>query len=286
MKRGYPRLGIVDFGRHLLKSGDLDPIYIALNGAGFPEAQRNRWLTAYCAYYHAGVACYMSELPGEKFWQAMMTAATNADGDPTPFGSRWPRGHERRHFRGGQAEKGIAEWRMLYGDEPEAMFAELARCGPSFTGIRDRALGHRSIGTWLSFKVVDLVDACMGVPVDQSDITPFFYDTPKFSLLREWRERMKAPVLSRPKDERRTIIEMNNWLATQFIDLEAPHKPGHPVDNFCLETIWCKHQSHLNGHYPLNNDIDEINAGLEPWREHSRAAAQFMRALPARLEAA
>ena len=31
MKRDYPRLSIEEFGRHLLDTGDLDPVYLALH---------------------------------------------------------------------------------------------------------------------------------------------------------------------------------------------------------------------------------------------------------------
>src|SRR5690606_2202452 len=45
--RNYPRLGIVPFAQHLLRTGDLDPIYLALNKVQWPEAQKYRWLVAY-----------------------------------------------------------------------------------------------------------------------------------------------------------------------------------------------------------------------------------------------
>src|SRR5690606_34363348 len=99
--------GIVPFAQHLLRTGDLDPIYLALNKVQWPEAQKYRWLVAYCAFYHAGVACYMSEFRGFEFWSCMMQAAANEDGHGPAVLPRWPRGHERRHFRGEQAVKGI-----------------------------------------------------------------------------------------------------------------------------------------------------------------------------------
>ena len=37
MSRNYPRLEIEPFGRHLIQSGDLDPIYIALARASFDD---------------------------------------------------------------------------------------------------------------------------------------------------------------------------------------------------------------------------------------------------------
>lgn len=283
--RDYKRLDVVSFGRLLLETGDLDPIYIALNRTGWSLQKKARWLMVYCAYYHAGVACYIADTEdGELFWEWMMTAARNEDAEPTPFGARWPRGHERRHFRGQQAVKGVQDWQHRYPEHPELMFINLAqpnlRDVKKFESVRARALEHRSVGEWLSFKMVDLVDACMGVHVDQSNVMNFMYDTPRNSLLREWRERIGMGQSVRPRDETATIVAMNEWLLHEMRGLDCPHKPGRPVDNFCLETIWCKHQSHLNGHYPLLNDIEEIRAGLQPWLSCSPSAREFMECMP------
>src|SRR5260370_30516793 len=50
-----------------------------------------------------------------------MIAAKNET--PTPFGGRWPRGAERRHFRGGAAVKTVAGLQQRYGARPEDMVA-------------------------------------------------------------------------------------------------------------------------------------------------------------------
>src|SRR3546814_4979767 len=67
----YERLSIEAFGSHLLRSGDLDPIYIALvqarRSGAFSEAQLLLWLLAYVCFYHAGVASWMSEHEGAAF---------------------------------------------------------------------------------------------------------------------------------------------------------------------------------------------------------------------------
>lgn len=278
--RNYPRLGMVEFGRHLLSSGDLDPVYVALNGAGYDDATRNRWLTAYCAYYSCAVACHMSALDGSSFWAEMFLAAENEVS--APYGGRWPRGHERRHFRGGQAVAGVRDWRDRYPTEPHRMFALIAGEGPeSFASVRERALKHRSVGDWLSFKMVDLVDACMGVTVDQSDITPFLYETPRAGLLEFWRQRQGLPPEARPKDEPAVLRAVLVHLEHEFQELSPPHKLGQRVDMFSLETIACKFKSHLNGHYPLWNDVDEITRGFEGWPETDISRA-FLTAMPSR----
>ncbi len=274
--RNYPRLEIEQFGAHLLQSGDLDPVYIALNGAGYSDDQKLRWLVAYAAYYNCAVACWMSTFEGEAFWQRMLIAAANEL--PTPIGTRWPRGHERRHFRGAAALSGVRDWWARH-DIPERMFEHIAEAAPSMSAVLERAKRHRSIGNWLSFKVADLIDACMGKAIDQTDVGLFLYETPREALWYVWESR---GYHADSKDL--AVHAMLSLLETAFAPYRIPHKPGQPIDMFCLETIACKHGSHRSGHYPLNNDIDEINHGLSDWRETSQAVEQFAFAMPCRLE--
>lgn len=271
---------IEEFGKHLLSSGDLDPVYIALNKCQFSEPVRNRWLTAYCAFYSAGFASYASEREGNDFWNTLMEAARNET--PTPYGARWPRASERRHFRGGQAIAAIEAWKNTYPSHPERMMEYIAEGAPYFEEVLSRARSFRSVGTWMGFKLVDLVDACMGRDIEQTNLTYFFYDTPKKSLFRQWRENMGYSENVQPKNEQEVIQAMVNWLAGELKDYTIPHKPGKPLDMFCIETIFCKHQSHLNGHYPLYNDIDEITHGLESWLPHSEHALLFRDNMPMR----
>lgn len=288
MSRDYPRLGLVDFSRHLLSSGDLDPVYVALTRMTWDsDAQLSRWLVAYCAFYHCGVACYMSERDGD-FWACMMTAAQNVV--PAPDGGRWPRAKERRHFRGGQAMAGIGDW-MRRWPEPEDMFdfiahgatprADRPEGGYLFAHVRNRALSHLSVGEWLSFKMVDLVDAVLRVPVDQSDAAPFLYDAPVQAMLRFWREAQGLPAPARPLDPAAAVRNVTLHLLRELRDLSPPHKPGEAVDLFCIETCACKWGSHMNGHYPLYNDIDEISHGMQGWLIND-TAQRFLAAMPRR----
>ena len=274
----YPHLDIVEFGRTLITTGDLDPVYIALNNSGWSEAQRLRWLVAYVAFYHCGVACLISERKRGEFWFLMAGAADNQEMASPCADGRWPRGKERRHFRAEAAVKAVEEWEAAY-PEPEEMFRYIAGKNGNFDDIMVRALRHRSVGSWMSFKMVDLVDACMGVDVDQSDVWPFLYETPRTSLLQQYRKRHRLKPSQEVPDEQKALMESINYLRKEFSDLTIPHKPGKPIDMFCIETVACKHLSHLHGHYPIGNDITEIRHGLQPWLE-CKSAQQFLKAVP------
>ena len=47
-----------------------------------------------------------------------------------------------------------------------------------------------------------------------------------------------------------------------------------------VETVLCKWKSHMNGHYPLWNDIHDVNTGLEPWAGCCSAARAFLAHMP------
>lgn len=123
MSRNYPRLDIESFGRHLITSGDLDPIYTALvraeKAGDYSIPQLCRWLVAYWCYYSAAVASFLSEKEGEEFWHWMTVAARNEE--ETPVGGRWPRGHERRHFRAAIALNSVSSLQARYAERPENM---------------------------------------------------------------------------------------------------------------------------------------------------------------------
>lgn len=299
MSRAYPRLNIETFGDHLLRSGDLDPVYIALHKMELDEPQLNRWLVAYWSLYHVGTACYMSELEGPDFWEALTWAAVNDTSHPTPHGERWPRGSERRHWRGHQALAAVEALKARYGNMPEQMVRSIATwdlTGPEhakfhaqpntslpFSVVAARAQEHRSFGPWISFKVADMLDRLDIASVSFDNAAVFMFDDPTKAALMQYRMRIGAPADARVKDEEAAINAVVDYLKDHFKSHTAPPLHDRPVGLQEVETILCKWKSHTNGHYPLNNDIDEINHGLQEWREVSETARAFLHAMPVRM---
>lgn len=275
MKRSYERLSVEDFGRHLLVTGDLDPVYVALNRLDLPRPKLARWLTAYWSFYHCGFASYACET--ENFWGVMLQAAVNQV--PAPDGNRWPRSAERRHARGEAGIKMVAMLQERYRD-PEAFIDRLVEHHPGLNVeiIMARAQEHYLFGRWVAFKIADMIDGVLKVPVKQDNINVLMYETPRKSILHNWRRTYNFPDNAVPKDMDALVEEANIWLAGKLADCTIPHKPGQPVDLFALETVWCKHESHMNGHYPKYKDIVEIAAGVPGWGD---LAQEFAKALPA-----
>lgn len=276
--RNYPRLDVSTFGRHLIESGDLDPVYIALPRAVQDEEQLHRWLIAYWCYYSCGFASYASEHRGDEFWKVLMTAAENIV--PAPTGGRWPRGHERRHARGAQGIKMVKGLEQRYGCVPEDIVGYVVENAPSYEGVANRVREHTLFGPWISFKVCDMVDRVLGIHMDFSEAVVFMFDDPAKAALMLWRQHFQLPESARPKDQAAVIHGVVENLKETFKDLKAPPLFDRNIDLQEVETVLCKWKSHMNGHYPLNNDIVKIASSLGEWAPHSSCAAAMQRAMP------
>ena len=275
--RNYPRLTVEEFGRHLITTGDLDPVYCALHDWEPDEDYLARWLLAYWCFYHCGSASYLSEQLGDDYWDAMMVAAVNEQ--PAPNGGRWPRGSERRHFRGKQGIAAIQDLRKRYPAGPQEMIDALREAAPSFKSVTDRAASHRGFGPWISFKIADMVDRVLGTYVEFETDDVFMFKDPVKGAMMVYRTKFNVPETAKilPAKEPAIIRECVDYLKNEFIDLKAPPGRDRLVELQEIETVLCKWKSHMNGHYPLNNDIDEIREGCVGWGD---AATEFLSYMP------
>lgn len=291
--RNYPKLSIEDFGKHLLTTKDLDPIYLGLHQVQradqWPVAKLFRWLLAYWCFYDAGVASFLSELEGESFWQQFWLAAENQSEQcpAVPFDAHrtntgWPRGKERRHFRGAQATKATDELRAKYPDPADAVrfltgndsFGSL-----TYKDLKARVTTWRGFGDWIAYKVGDMLDR-ISVKDVIFDFDDAMYAEPHKAALLLWKVKHNVPEASTIDDEPAAVREMVEYLVDHFAGYRAPPLDDRPVGLQEIETILCKWKSHLNGHYPLFNDIDEIAHGVAPWTGVCDTARRFAEFLP------
>jgi hypothetical protein len=284
--RKYEKLPIEEFGRQLISTGDLDPVYIALRNlrkADWDERQVYRFLIGYWCWYHCGVASYLSELwDPPLFWMAMADAAKNIQ---APYShERWPRGSERRHARGAQAEGMVQNLRTLHLDLPEGMVNDLImpckQVGVTklpFKLVAERVQQYRLFGPWMTFKVADMIDRVLEVPVDFDHAAVFMFKDPVKAAHMVWRKHHGFPVGAIPRNEEEMLNGVVAYLEAAFSDLLAPPAFDRKIGLQEVETVLCKWKSHQNGHYPLFNDIDEITEGCEDW---GQAAEEFRAVMP------
>lgn len=268
-------MDVVEFGEELFASHDLDPVYVALQRSNLGRGQLAHWLVAYWLFYSVGFACYASEQPSSRFWRLMLLAATNAT--LTPFGARWPRGAERRHFRGRAAEVAVNQLHQRY-PEPEMMLEWITSGPMDAASVVTRATDHPMFGPWVGFKIADMIDAVWEPgSVTQDDIGLFLYDSPRKAIDICYKEGALSQ-LPTPKMDRYEYAL--SWLGLQLKHCRIPHKPQAAPDWFSLETVWCKYGSHAHGYYPLGKDTRELHHGVRFWIPYSVTAKRFASGLP------
>ena len=294
----YEKLPIEQFGEHLLRTGDLDPIYIALHKMQLPLPQLQRWLIAYWCWYSAGVACHMSEQADADFWKRMYKAAWNED--KAPHGGRWERGKERRHARGGQGYAMVSDLASRYlrpgamvdwlceTEEDETFDREtgetpLVEMPLPYSSVAAKVQSHTLFGPWISYKVCDMLERLGLAPIVFSEEDAMYEEPRKAAVLlceqRQWQVGQAEDI-----QVRYVVSHLLNWFGDGGPDVEwcytAPPRHERPVGLQEIETILCKWKSHMGGHYPLFNDIREIWHGLKPWQKWSRTARLFLDAMP------
>jgi hypothetical protein len=274
--QSYERLPIEEFGRRLITTGDLDPVYIMLSKMDWlDEGQLRRWLLAYWLCYHCGAASYLSELEGHKFWSELKVAAENVD--PSPIGGRWPRASERRYWRGEAALKSVAHLTGLY-EKPEDFVgsiqvqADMATGGMPYERLAELVKKHHLFGDWITFKIADMMERVVGMPVDFNQALVFMFKDPRQAALKLFREKQQLPDSAKIKDEEWAIGLVVDHLTQEFSDLKAPPNEDRPIGLQEVETVLCKWKSHMNGHYRPGKDTHEIGLGLEEWSEVSHTA--------------
>ena len=266
-----PELDIRKFGRRLIETQDLDPVYVALARAGMDPVQLRRWLLAYWCFYDCGTATYISRFEGLDFFEAMEVAALNVE--LSPIGERWRRGSERRHFRGRQALVAVAKLREGYGSSPESVADSFV--GTTCERVMRQVQSVHGFGKWIAFKVADMLERVLGHEVSFDEASVLMWESPQ-----------QAATMMALQENVTVAGHPAQWaiaeLTREFSDLSAPPtwvRP-RPVGLQEVETVLCKWKSHVRGHYPHGCDIREIRHHLAPWARVDPAARNLLEAMP------
>ena len=241
---------VIEFGERLIATGDLDPVYVALYAAKLPTDQLYRLLLAYFCFYHLGAAAFISEGSGLEFWRWMRTAAENRIAPPAPGFERWPRGAERRHFRGPKCVAAVQWFRDKAPSDPEFFMRNF--CGGrkwALNEVMERVEAWPLFGPWISFKAADVLERVLDVSVRFPEDLTLLYAEPRKTL-----DMLELPAEA-----------ANIRLLNHFSKIKAPPDQGRWCNIQEVETICCKVKSHWNGHYWVGKDIHEIKVGLRGW---------------------
>lgn len=248
------KLDVYEFGRELLRTNDLDPIYVMLWEANLPRHRLLRWLLAYWCFYHAGTASWISDVDefnqGEEsqYWGRMRTAAESKE---------YPRCHERRHFRGANAAKSIAylESRGLDGLFPPLLRWPFSPVRLSY--VMETVQEWVGFGPWIAFKVADMLERLdlLQVEFDAGDAIYKGSPTEGAQLLWELEGRPIAATFG-------PGVWAVDRILTELGGLPAPPRYERSINAQEAETILCKWKSYRGGHYDIGEDIESLRRGL------------------------
>ena len=261
---------VISFGEQLLKTGDLDPVYIALWGAKLPQDQLKRLLIAYFCFYSLGAAAWLSEWDRFEYWDWMLRAAENDSSLGAELfklpSVRWPRGAERRHFRGLKCVEAVKQLRdRLSPMHPDWLIGELIKGNVlrlPLDEVMERVQKWPLFGPWIAFKAADMLERLLNVSVVFPEDLAILYKEPRAAL----------DLLTTPAQE------ANQILIKHFAKFKAPPSFNRDCGVAETETILCKWKSFLGGHYWVGKDIKEVRHGLVGWGE---TADKLLRHMPA-----
>lgn len=249
-KRGEEKLDVFTFGRKLLEAKDLDPVYALLWDWGTDgTAVQYRWLMAYWCFYDVGTASWIADQ--KDYWPAMERAA----------GSKaFPRGAERRHFRGANALESV-DWLEKYSEgDPFNLLHPILGSELTALQVVKHVKMWRGFGPWVAFKVADMLESVLFCEVDFSDAHDLVFDAPREGAEAMWdwynpgidHEREPGGVVKWAIDG---ILGPLGWML-------APPRYKRPLGLQEAETILCKWKSYLNGHYSIGDDIRHCRDSL------------------------
>jgi hypothetical protein len=253
------RLGAVEFGRQLLQIGDLDPLYIALYEAELPKPILCKWLLSYFCFYSAGVSCWV--VAQKDYWKAMEIIPAS--------GTDFPRGAERRHFRGKLAVEAIQRLQEEHVD-PVEWVSWVGKVGPAVKPIVKRVKLLYGFGDWVSWKVPDMCErlGVMDARFEDDDIDLMFSSSIQGA----------TEISNRYCPSQNPVMAGHRYLIRKLGTMLAPPDYQRRINVQETETICCKWHSHLGGHYPVGKDTIEIKHGLLKYKE-SPVAQQLLKTI-------
>jgi Alpha-glutamyl/putrescinyl thymine pyrophosphorylase clade 2 len=236
------KLSIYNFGKQLVETLDLDPVYVVVHHAQLPETKLDRWLIAYWCFYHVGTASWIVDQPD--YWKAMMQAASSKD---------WPRASERRHFRGQAAIKSVT-W--LEANKIDLRYFREAST-LSLADVMTYVKSWQGFGNWIAFKAADMLER---LGVAKIEFTPD--DIFKiFEAPRKGAEEMA--IVHGPAEGNVYAWAHKRLSVAPALKLLAPPLFERRLNIQELETILCKWKSHRNDHYIVGKDIAETKHALQ-----------------------
>nr|QIG67109.1 hypothetical protein EVB34_004 [Rhizobium phage RHph_TM26] len=246
----------VEWGRQLILTEDHDPLYSGLAGWNVPGSRLRRFLLTYWCCYSVGASWFISSRSGTRYWDLLQRAAENVRG-PSEFGygfDRWPRAHERRHWRGQKCVDSVLWLRATFRHPEEAVISLEALT--HMIHVQEEIDHWPQFGPWIGFKIADMMERVLGRPVEFPTAIVSMYKDPKEGAV------MMAPYLGLD-----TPQEVTEHLLEEYGYMDAPGSTNRqrPCNVQEVETVLCKWKSARKGNYWIGCDTASHRKELTEW---------------------
>lgn len=256
----------LSWGRELITTGDYDPLYIALCGiyakGSWGQDRIARFLLSYWLCYSVGASAFLSSLSGQDYWEMLQIAAVNEQ-SPSEFApvsaERWPRAAERRHWRGKIATTSTRRLTERW-QKPEDAVCSLFSCR-SLADVQAKLKDWPQFGPWITFKVADMMECVLGVPIDFPVDVISFYKDPRLGA------EMAAPLMG--NIEPQAVVEA---MLLSYSDLAVRTARPREVRVQEVETVLCKWKSARRSHYRIGKDTVDHRRELKSWSQDELAS--------------
>lgn len=212
-----------------------------------PDIQK-LWCLAYFMFYHAGVASRIAEAGPTGFFEQCVEA----------FTQKWPRGAERRHFRTQRAYNAVMWLQERHKGNPAGIIDQWLSGGMTFKAVTTQVKKTPEFGPWIAFKVADMLERVLRIPVDFVGCDLAFYKEPAIGLSMIHGDGEVMP-------SRIVVQETLAMMQSTYFETKASPWRDRFVGVQEFETIACKYKSHVHGHYPMGKDSHEVLEALHGW---------------------
>ena len=238
-----PKQEFYAFGREMIRARDLDAAICVLWEAQLDTDLLYRWLLARWCFCHSGTASWICQIP-KLYWQRMQEAASS---------SNYPRGGDRRHFRGKAAYNSV---QFLMSKGIDGLFKPLLK-GGSVLQVTSYVKQWVGFGPWAAFDVADTIELLGIANVDCSLLYQCMYRSPEEAATLVWK------LEGRPKlgETQRVQWALSRILA-ELGDLKSPPRLHRNINYQEAETVLCRWKSFLSGSYYIGEDIQHCRDEL------------------------
>jgi len=241
-----PKLGCFVFGKRLIQTKDLDPVYCVIKECKELNDPSNLkpWLLAYWCFYDMGTASWIYEGGQEgKYWERFGLASGSKE---------YSRGRERRHYRGQAAVK---SFNYLKARGLQDLFQNL-QGDITCDKVMEEVTNWYLFGPWIAFKAADMLERLSLASVAFTNEDVYLFESP-LKGAEELRESLSSNVLDK---------DLPCWAVDTILEnlgpMMAPPAMERVINAQEAETVLCKWHAYNNNKYKIGEDIEACHKSL------------------------